>query len=121
VRAVYPIAKHDLLAGAINMLTDTVKCALVADDYNPADLSIADVTVVATTNVSVTDITDDGQVLCNDITFASVSGSPVTGVVTYIDGGPLVGYTNQRADTVPIDITPNGGDITLSFPYLVKL
>jgi hypothetical protein len=121
VRAVYPIAKHDFLTGAINMLTDTVKVALVTDTYDPADTVLADLTTVATAIVSVTEVTTDGRVLCNDVTFVNVTGATVVGAVTFVDGGPLIGFTDQRADTVPLSFTPNGGDVTLSYNYLVKL
>ena len=121
MRAVYPIAKHDFLTGAINMLTDTIKVALVTDAYDANDTVLADLATVATSIVSVTEVTDDGRVLCDDITFVNVTGATVVGAVTYVEAGPLIGFTDQRADTVPISFTPNGGDVTLSYNYLLKL
>lgn len=124
MRAVYPAGKEAFLSGTVAMMADTIKVALVGGyTYDPADAVIADVTGVIGSEIASVTSVDGGVALVGDVTFPSVGGTAhVTGIVTYHDNtGTLIAFTDQRADTIPLDITPNGGDITLSFPYLVKL
>ena len=125
MRVVYPAAKEAFLRGDIDMMADTIRLQLVgAYIYDAADLIISDITGAIGSSViaAVTDVAD-GIAQCNDVTFPDVGGTDhVTGIVTFHDNtGTLIAYTDQRADTVPLDVTPNGGDITLSFNYLVKI
>jgi hypothetical protein len=128
VSAWYPSALNAVLRGDVHFLTDTFKAQLVGDPFtfDTADTALADVTgaIGAAVNVSVISITG-GRVLVNDITFPDVSGTePITALVVYQDTAgtdPLICCIDRRADTVPIGVIPNGGDLTFSFNYLVKI
>lgn len=124
MRAVYPAGKTALLKGEVDMLTDTIKVALVAGYvYDATDAVIADVGPLAAPGVitTVTDVTG-GRALCADVVFNNLTGAAVIdGLVIYKDGGALLGYCSQRADTVPIGVTPNGGDVTFTFDFLIKV
>jgi len=122
VRAIYPAGKTAFLRGQVDMVTDTIRAQLVSSAYDPNDTVITDVAghvgvSVVLSGVTVTNGVADGD----DIVFPDVTGEPVKAVVLYKDGGTLISYADQRADTLPIDITPNGGDITMTFQYLVKI
>ena len=126
MRTVYGWAKYLFLTGQIDMRDMALQASLMTDYvFDPGDLVIDDIgTVVATADVTVTEVTTAGIVLCGDVTFADVTGTDaINGVVIHMAElpGALISYSDQRADTVPISITPNGGDITLSYNYLVKL
>jgi hypothetical protein len=123
VRVVYPAGKTAMLRGQLDMMADTIRAQLVSSPYEPTDEVIADVTGLIGSSVIITGIdVVNGQATADDITFPAVGGSThVTGVVLYKDGGTLISFSDQRADTVPIDITPNGGDITMTYAYLVRI
>lgn len=126
MRAIYPAGKELLLRGDVDLVTDTIKVALVGTyTYDATDTGLADVTgIIGTAQIVSVNAITGGVVTIDDVTFADVGGTDhVTGVITYRDGTPfpLLAYASQRADTVPIDVTPTGGDITLSFNYLLKI
>jgi len=128
MRVIYPSAKTALLRGQIDLLADTVKAQLVGAGYtyNAAHDTTDDLTgtVGAALIVSVTDVTD-GVALCADLVYVDLTGAEVTGIVFYQDNTPdpgvLLSYCDQRADTVPISVVPNGADVTFSFDYLMKI
>lgn len=123
MRVIYPVGKEALLRGQIDLMADTIKAQLVgAYTYNPADAIVDDLVdlVGAPLIVSVTDVTG-GVALCADLVYVDLTGNTVTGIVIYQDAGPLIAYTNQRADTVPINVVPNGADVTFSFDFLLKI
>ncbi len=127
MRVIYPVGKEALLRGQIDLMTDTIKAQLVgAYTYQPADADVDDLTdlVGAPLIVSVTDVTG-GVALCADLVYVDLGGNTVTGIVIYQDNTPdpgvLIAYTNQRADTVPINVVPNGADVTFSFDFLLKI
>jgi hypothetical protein len=127
VRVIYPAAKEALLRGQFDLVTDTIKAQLVgaytyaADDAITTDLAG---TVGSPVIVSVTSVTD-GVALCADVIYNNLSGADVTGIVFYQDNTPdpgvLISYTNQRTDTTPVHVVPNGGDVTFTFDFMIKI
>jgi hypothetical protein len=111
----------------MDLEVDTFKAQLVTGTtfFDPADVNLADVTGLIGTAVTLTGITvTDGVATAADVVFPDVGGTdPIQGVIVFRDGSPapLLAYMNQRRDTVPIDVTPTGGDVTLTFDYLVKI
>lgn len=126
MRVLYPSAKTALLRGQMDLEVDTFRAQLVGPGaFDPADVNVADLSGLIGPAVTLTGIdVTDGVARVNDITFPDIGGAThVTGVVVFKEGSPapLLSFTDQRADTVPLDIEPTGGDITLTFDYLVKL
>jgi hypothetical protein len=124
VRVIYPAGKTALLRGQVDMLTDTIRVALVSGYvYDAAHATLADVGPLAApgTIASITDVIE-GRAVCEDITYPDLAGAGViNGLVVYRDPDVLLAFMDQRADTVPIAVTPNGGDVTFSFDYLIKI
>lgn len=125
MRAVYPSAKTAFLRGQVDLLADTIKAQLVgAYTYDPAHVDTDDLTGLVGTAVivSVTDVAN-GVALCADLIYADLTGADVTGIAFYRDGipGTLLSFTDQRGDTTPLAVTPNGGDVTFTFDYLLKI
>lgn len=125
MKVVWPSAKEALLRGDMDLLVDTFKLVMVAGYvYDATDELLADVaeTTGDAVIVTVTSV-DGGVVLVSDVVFPDVTGDdPITGLIAYQDGsGQLLSYTDQRGDTVPLSIVPNGGDLTFSFDHLVKI
>lgn len=124
-------ARNGFLQGDIDFEADTILLALVGPGFtfDDSNVHLADVTgllAAAPRTLSVTTV-NGGRVLVSDVTFPGVDGTDaVRGLLAYKDTGdpatsPLIALIDGRADTVPLDITPNGGDITFSFNYLVKI
>lgn len=124
--AVYPKYKELLLGTqtASSLTAGTVKVALIdtADyTYNAAHDFYDDVSagVVGTPqtigSVTVTNGLFDGA----DVTFSAVTGDPCEALVIYIDTAgaagtdPLVAYIDTGVTGLPV--TPNGGDITITW------
>lgn len=126
MRAIYPAGKELLLQGGVDFMADTIKVAMVgAYTFDSTDTNLADVAgIIGTAQIVAVNAVTGGVVTVDDVVFPDVTGTAhVTGVITYRDVTPfpLIAYTSQRADTVPIDVTPTGGDITFSFNYLLKI
>jgi hypothetical protein len=126
VTGIYTAFKQSVLQGDIDMTLVPLQAQPVsAYVFDPADTVLADITGAygAAADVDVLNIVA-GKVLVSDITFPAVTGAgPITGLVVYVAAAsnPLVCFIDRRADTVPMDITPNGGDLTFSLPWLVKI
>lgn len=127
MRVIYPTGKEALLRGQIDLMTDTIKAQLVgAYTYADDDATTDDLAglVGSPVIVSVSSVTN-GIALCADVVYNNLSGTDVTGIVFYQDNTPdpgvLISYTNQRADTVPIHVVPNGADVTFSFDFMIKI
>lgn len=124
--AIYTKFKESLLQGDVDLALAPLKIQLVSGyTFDATDVGLADIAGAYGTaaDVTVASITN-ARVLVQDVTFPAVTGTgPITGMVAYVAAGsnPLVCFIDRRADTVPVNITPNGGDITFSFTYLVKL
>lgn len=129
--AMYTAARTALLTGDLAFDTDTFAMALAgpAFTFDDTDVMLADVTgllPVAPQTIAVTNVTN-ARVFIADVTFADVGGAThVEALVAYRDTGDsatsaVLCAIDSRADTVPLDITPNGGDLTFTFNYLVKI
>lgn len=129
--AIYTAARTAMLAGDIDFDADPIRLALAGPGFtfDDTDVHVADVTgllPIAHGTVVVNDITG-GRVLVGDVTFANVGGTDhIRALVAYVDAGlaatsPVICAIDVRADTVPLDVTPNGGDLTFTFNYLVKI
>jgi len=122
--AIYPLYKQALLDASANVdLNDgTVKVALVDTGvytYSASHeflTSLSGVVGTAQTinNTTVTNGLFDGD----NVTYTAVSGNTVEALVIYIDTGSsatsrLVAYIDTSVTGLPV--TPNGGDITISW------
>jgi hypothetical protein len=132
MNAVYPAALDAFLAGAVDVTTDALRVQPVTAGY-VYDASHQWLTSVAggnrvTTPQTLTGVdATGGRVTVDPVTFPAVpAGATITGIVVYADGASdaarrLLAYIDRRSDTVPIDVTTNGADITLSFTVLLKI
>ena len=121
--AIYPKYKEALLQHAANSsLTGTVKVALVDTGvytYSAAHEFLTSLTGVVGTAQTVGSKTfTDGVFDGADVTYTAVTGNSAEALVFYIDTGTaatsrLVAFIDSGFSGLPV--TPNGGDITLSF------
>lgn len=121
----YGLAKQSLLSQnpSIDFDTDTINVALVGTGYNPNTAtngdqyySVIGTHAIATATLSGKQIAG-GVFDANDVTFSSVTGAQVGKLVLYKATGtasnsPLICYFDSGTG---IPITPNGGDITISW------
>lgn len=131
--AVYPTFKTAVMSGDIDLLGDTVKCALVSkttggggDDYTYSaahdffnDVPEGSIVSagVALSNKAIT----TGAFSCDPIVFDDVAdpggGQQGEALVFYIDSGdastsPLIAYVDTATG---LPVAPNGEDITVTF------
>lgn len=123
--AIYPLYKQALLAADANVdlaAADPVKAALVDTGtytYNAAHDFLDDLTgVVGTAQTITTPTVTNGTLDGDNVTFTAVSGATVEALVIYIDTGVsttsrLVAYIDT--DQTGLPVTPNGGDITITW------
>ncbi|UQS94944.1 minor tail subunit [Pseudanabaena phage Pam2] len=119
----YPKWKEALLqASANSSLTGTVKVALVDTGtytYSASHEFLSSLSgVVGTAQTIGTKTYTNGVFDGADVTYTAVTGATVEALVFYIDTGTagtsrLVAYIDTGVTNLPI--TPNGGDINLSF------
>lgn len=124
MKAIYTTAKTALLLAQFDLEADAYMAQLVGGYiYDPTHATTADLDGQIAPAAAVTGITvAAGVARCDDVNFDSVAGpDPITGVVIHRSTGELLSYCSQRADTVPLNITPTGDDLTFSFDYLVKI
>ncbi|MCA3173880.1 MAG: hypothetical protein ING25_12695 [Burkholderiales bacterium] len=105
-----------------NANTGTVKVALVDTGvytYSAAHEFLTSLTgVVGTAQIVGSKTFTDGVFDGTDVTYTAVTGNSAEALVFYIDTGTaatsrLVSYIDSGFSGLPV--TPNGGDITLSF------
>lgn len=122
--ALYDKGREAFLNGGINWTSDSIKVVLV---------DAADYTVNLTTHQFLSDIAAGARVATSgnlasktstagvadaaDITFTAVSGDPSEALVIYKDTGsaatsPLIAYIDTATG---LPVTPNGGDITVTW------
>lgn len=120
--ALYPIGKKAILDADIDLLSDTIKVALVDTGtytYSAAHDFYNDVSgVVGTPGTLASKTTTGGVFDAADLTFTAVSGSSVEALIIYKDTGNaatsnLIAYIDTAASGLPV--TPNGGDITITW------
>jgi hypothetical protein len=132
--ALYPKYKRELMKATIDMNANTINCAMVTSGYTYSTAhefwSSANANVVGTPQALAGKslVVEDATFDANDVTFTAVSGSQVTALILYKDTGvagtsPLIAYIDSAASGLPV--TPNGGNITVSWqattPYIFKL
>lgn len=117
--ALYPSFKELILA---MLSSDTIKVALIDTGtytYSSAHNYYDDVSGVIGTPQTLASKTITGGVFdAADVTFTAVSGATVEAYVVYKDTGtpstsPLIAYFDSASSGLPV--TPNGGDITITF------
>lgn len=125
--AIYPKAKEVLLQGSINMSSDTIKAVLVNTStdytYSSTHQYLSSVTTYSgvTAQTLGTKTFTNGVFDAADITFTAVavSGSKaVNAIIIYKDTGSaatsnLIAYLDTSYTNLPV--TPNGGDITITW------
>jgi hypothetical protein len=125
--AVYPTAVDTAIDRLIHGggIGWSIRAVLVDDTfvYDGTHDDIGDITGVSSDPAFVTiDRIENAALYINAVTFPDVPAGPaIRGAVFYLDGDVLLCHVDRRADTVPIEIVPDGGDITFSFDRLLKL
>lgn len=123
--AVYPKGLDAFLAADIDFLTDTIKVALLDSTYtySAAHDFLNDITgTVDSPQALTTPTVVNGEAFADDVVFPAVpAGDTVTALVVYKDTGtsstsPLIAFIDTKADTTPISIVTNDGNITISWP-----
>lgn len=121
---IYPKAKESFLSQnpAIDMDTDTIKAALIDTGtytYSAAHQYYSSVSgVVGTPATLASKTVTNGTFDAADVTFTAVTGNSVEAIIIYKDTGsaatsPLIAYIDSASSGLPV--TPNGGDITVSW------
>lgn len=119
----YPKGKEKFLSGSINLPSDTIKIGLIDTGvytYNSANefWSSASAALVGTAATLASKTVTNGTFDAADVTFTAVTGNSVEALIVYKDTGsaatsPLIAYIDVAASGLPV--TPNGGDITVTF------
>lgn len=121
--ALYVKGKEKILSGAINFVTDTLKVALIKNDYaqNLATdefFTSISASVLNTPQALTTKSVAGGVFDADDALFTAVTAGAVSeGVVIYKDTGsagtsPLIAYIDAITG---FPLTTNGGDITIQW------
>lgn len=123
--ALYPKWKEQLLQFTANnnLSSGTVKVALIDTGtytYNSADQfwSSASAASIGTPQTIGSKTFTNGVFDGDDVTFTAVSGNTIEALILYIDTGnaatsPLVAFIDTGVTGLPV--TPNGGDITVTW------
>jgi hypothetical protein len=121
---VYNLALQGFLEGSFDMASATIKLALVTSSYVPNQstdqfLSIATANIVARSATLTSPTTADGIFGAANTVFSTVSGAACNAMVLYIDAGadsvcPVIAYLYSDYYS-GLPITPNGGNIDVSF------
>lgn len=122
--ALYDKYKKLILDADLDMLLDDLKVVLVDTATYTVDLNLHDFLDdipagerVATSANMASKTTTDGTFDAADITFSSVTGDVSEALVIYKDTGsaatsPLIAYIDTATG---LPVTPNGGDITVTW------
>jgi ApbE superfamily uncharacterized protein (UPF0280 family) len=120
--ALYDLGRQGFLDGSIDWDTDNIKVLLVDTGTYTVDLAThqfhSDVSgIVATSGNLAGKTVAAGVADANDITFTAVTGSTVEAIIIYKDTGVsgtsrLIAYIDTGTG---LPVTPNGGDITVSW------
>lgn len=121
---IFDSARKMFCDGDIDLLNDTIKCVLldegtdmpIAATDNYLD-DIASGARIGTPQTLASKTTTAGVFDAADVTFPSVSGNSVEGVLIYKDTGtestsPLIAYLNSGTG---LPVTPNGGNIQVQW------
>ena len=122
--ALYDKARQRFLEASINWNSDTIKCYLIDTGTYTPNLSsheylsdVAGGSRIAGPVTLTSKTTTGGAADAADLTFTSVSGVSIETILIYKDTGtestsPLIAYIDTATG---LPITPNGGDIIVSF------
>lgn len=121
--AIFATARKNFLDADIDYLVDTIKVQLVDADYvfSAAHDFFDDVPAgakIGTAGTLATKTSTGGVAKADNQVFTAVaSGDTVTGLIIYKDTGsaatsPLIVFFDTKADSNPISVVTNGGDIT---------
>jgi hypothetical protein len=122
--SLYDHGRNEFALGNIDWVSDTIGCALVdtasysvnlATDQDVADVGEAN--LIASGSLQSKTATG-GVCDAANITFSSVAGDSVEAIIIYKDVGTaanntLIAYIDTASAGLPV--TPNGGDITISW------
>lgn len=118
----YPKAKEDFLAGALNLTSNTITIALIDTDiytFSSADEDRADIPNAAVVaEVTLTNKTITGGVFdADDATLTAVTGANCEALIIYHTTGSnttsrLIAFIDSATG---LPILPNGGDIIVRF------
>ena len=130
--ALYPKFKQKLIGAStlstgtpIDLATDTIKVALIDTNiysYNSANefWSSASSALVGTPITLTSTTVVNGVFDAADVTFSAVTGNSVEALIVFKDTGtastsPLICFIDVKSGGGGISVTPNGGDITVTF------
>ena len=114
----YPKFKENLLSGNIDILTDTIKVALMSSNYSysASHENVSSITsnIVNTPQLLQNITTTGGVVNADNVLFENFTGGVVDAVVLYVDSGVeatsyLIAYISES--DVGLPLSPNGGDV----------
>ena len=127
---VYPAAVDAIITGQIDVTTDLLHLVMLdtslgtAPAYDPADVYLDDIDaailVPGEALVTVDHVTG-GVVYPDPITFpAATAGYTVSAIVVYklvtgLADSPLLAFIDSRADTTPLLVETNDGDLLFNF------
>lgn len=121
--ALYPTFKKKLMEAGITMTSDTIKVALIDTGvytYSASDEFYDDVSAgtIGTPQTLTTPTLTVNVFDADNSTFTSVSGNSVEALIIYKDTGtpatsPVIAYIDTVSSGLPV--TPNGGDITITW------
>lgn len=124
--SLYPKFKEALLNADLDVMADNIKVVLVdtADyTYSTAHDFLDDVPAgarVATSGNLASKTATNGVFDAADVTFTGVTGDPSEALVIYKDTGTastsnLIAYIDTVSGPAALSVTPNSGDITISW------
>lgn len=120
--ALYELTKAKMLQAGINMSSGDVKVSLIDTGtytFSQTHEFYDDLSgVVATSGNLGSKTFTNGVFDAADVTFTGVSGATAEALVIWVDTGnpatsPLIAYLDTNLTNMPV--TPNGGDITVSW------
>ena len=122
--ALYPKAKESFLSGDLDLPSDTIKAQLIDTGnytYSTAHDFFDDVgsaAKIGTAGTLGSKTVTSGVFDAADITYSSVTGATVEAIIIYKDTGNaatsnLIAYIDTASSGLPV--TPNGGDITVTW------
>lgn len=122
--SLYDKARERYLTGALNWATDDIKAILVDTAAYSVNLTtheyLADVALssrISTSGNFASKTTAAGAADAADVTFTAVSGPSIEAIIIYKDTGveatsPLIAFIDTGTG---LPITPNGGDIVVTW------
>jgi hypothetical protein len=128
VTSVYPFAVDRFLRGQIDVDSDTFKLQLVGayirDDTDTVLADVAPFLIGTAQTIAVTSVAAGEVYATTPVTFPAVPAGPsILALVLYVDDADdhLIACYDRRGDLVPLDVVPNGGELTFTFDLLFKL